>query len=153
MWKKSASSSRSGRARAPPGHIVGTILTYGERARDRAELFEPGALTWPDEGIVLNRQHGRDAPIMRIVPEVRGSVVMVDAPLPDTAAGRDAATEIRAKLFRGLSVEFQAIRQSYVAGVRRIQEAILGGVGLVDSPSYANSIAEVRRGQRIRLWL
>ena len=136
-----------------PGQIVGTILTYGERARDRAELFEPGALTWPDEGIVLNRQHRRDAPIMRIVPEVRGSAIVVDAPLPDTTAGRDAATEIRAKLFRGLSVEFRAIRQSYVDGIRRIQEAALGAVGLVDSPSYPNSLAEVHRSRRVRLWL
>ena len=78
---------------------------------------------------------------------------MVDAPLPDTTAGRDAATEIRAKLFRGLSVEFRAIRQSYVDGIRRIQEAALGAVGLVDSPSYPNSLAEVRRSRRVRLWL
>ena len=135
------------------GRIVGTILTYGERARDRAELFEPGSLSWPEDGIVLNRQHRRDAPIMRIVPEVRGSVIMVDAPLPDTTAGRDAAVEIRSKLFRGLSVEFRAVRQAYVSGMRRIQEAVLGGVGLVDSPSYPNSLAEVRRSRRVRLWL
>ena len=122
-------------------------------ARDRAELFEPGSLSWPEDGIVLNRQHRRDAPIMRIVPEVRGSVIMVDAPLPDTTAGRDAAVEIRSKLFRGLSVEFRAVRQAYVSGMRRIQEAVLGGVGLVDSPSYPNSLAEVRRSRRVRLWL
>ena len=135
------------------GRLVGTILTYGERARDRAELFEPGSLSWPEDGIVLNRQHRRDTPIMRIVPEVRGSIIVVDAPLPDTTAGRDAATEIRAKLFRGLSVEFRAIRQAYVGGMRRIQEAVLGGVGLVDSPSYANSLAEVRGKRKMRLWL
>ena len=31
--------------RLSPGRLVGRILTYGERAIDRAELFEPGALT------------------------------------------------------------------------------------------------------------
>ena len=32
-------------------------MTYGERAKDRAETFAPGALHWPDAGIVLNEQH------------------------------------------------------------------------------------------------
>ena len=136
-----------------PGRLVGTILTYGERASDRAEVFEPGALSWPEDGIVLNRQHRRDTPIMRIVPEVQESAIVVDAPLPDTTAGRDAAAEIRAKLFRGLSVEFRAVQQANVDGIRRIQEAVLAGVALVDYPAYSGSTAEVRRGRRVRLWL
>ena len=28
-------------------------LTYGQRAKDRPELFERGALTWPADGVVL----------------------------------------------------------------------------------------------------
>ena len=44
---------------AGPGRLVGTLLTYGERASDRAEVFEPHSLTWPDGGIVLRRQHSR----------------------------------------------------------------------------------------------
>ena len=55
---------------AGPGRISGTLLQYGERAADRAELFEPGALTWPSNGIVLRRQHARGAPIMRVQPEI-----------------------------------------------------------------------------------
>ena len=43
--------------RQGPGRLVGTVLTYGQRAKDRPELFEPGALTWPADGVVLNRQH------------------------------------------------------------------------------------------------
>ena len=132
--------------------LVGTILTYGERARDRAEVFELGSMSWPEGGIVLNRQHRRDSPIMRITPEVRGDKLVVDAELPDTTAGRDTAVEIRNKLFRGLSIEFRAVKQAYVDGVRRIQQAVLGGVGLVDSPSYGGSTVEVRCGRRKR-WL
>ena len=45
--------------RQGPGRLVGTVLTYGQRAKDRPELFEPGALTWPADGVVLNRQHAR----------------------------------------------------------------------------------------------
>ena len=144
---------REDATRQSPGRLVGTILTYGERASDRAEVFEADSLTWPADGIVLNRQHQRGAPIMRVTPEVRGlAVVVVDQPLPDTAAGRDAAREVREGLFKGLSVEFRAVRQTYEAGVRRITEATLWAVGLVDTPSYAGSTAEVR-GKRLRVWL
>ena len=137
-----------------PGRLTGTLLTYGERAKDRAEVFEPGALRWPDNGILLRRQHVRAAPIMRVIPEVRGNQVVLDAALPDTSAGRDAAAEIRAGLFKGLSVEFNATSQRFAGGVRRITGALLSGAGLVDDPSYAGSAVEVRgRTERRRLWL
>lgn len=135
-----------------PGRITGTLLQYGERAADRPEMFETGALRWPDNGIVLRRQHNRGQPIMRVQPETRGSAVVIDAPLPDTQAGRDAAREIRDGLFRGLSVEFRATGQMFVGGVRRIRAALLNGAGLVDDPSYAGSRVEVRNRRR-RLWL
>ena len=147
---RAADESRPG-----PGHLFGTLLTYGERAADRPEVFEPGSLTWPADGVVLRRQHVRAAPIARVVPEVRGDKVVFDQALPDTAAGRDAAAEVRAGLFRGLSVEFHADREQRDAGgVRRILAGRLVGAGLVDSPSYAGSHVEVRgRKGRRRLWL
>ena len=52
---------REDETRRGPGRIVGRILTYGERATDRPELFERGALSWPSDGVVLNRQHARGA--------------------------------------------------------------------------------------------
>ena len=124
----------------------------GERASDRAELFEAGALSWPEKGIVINRQHQRGAPIMRAVPELRGRELVIDQPLPDTLAGHDAAAEIRSGLFRGLSVEFTAKRQSIVSGVRRIREAVLGAAGLVDDPSYSGSTVEVRHSADSDRW-
>ena len=103
-------------------------------------------------GIVLNRQHSRAAPILRFTPvEIEGRLT-VDAEIPDTTAGRDALAEIRSGLFKGLSIEFRAVRQTIVAGVRRISEAVLTGAGLVDSGSYAAATVEVRRQAR-RVWL
>ena len=138
-----------------PGRLVGTLLTYGERANDRAEVFEPHALTWPDGGIVLRRQHSRAAPIMRATPLERDGAVVFDEPLPDTVAGRDTAEEIRSGLFTGLSVEFRASAQRYVAGVRRVSAAVLTGAGLVDEPSFTGSRVELRHGGRRRrpVWL
>ena len=135
-------------SRRGPGRLHGVLLTYGERAGDRPEVFEPGSLTWPEDGIVISRQHNRRSPIMRVRPEVRGSQVVVDEVLPDTVAGRDAATEIRAGLFSGLSVEFRARRQHYTSGVRHITAALLKGAGLVDDPSYRGSRVEVRERPR-----
>ena len=145
---------RADESRQSPGRLVGTLLTYGERAGDRAEVFEAGALSWASDGVVLNRAHSDASPIMRVVPEVRGSEVVIDSALPNTTAGRDAAEELRTGLLKGLSVEFRAIRQTYRNGVRVIQEAMLGGAGLVTSPAYQGSTAEVRRkeGGR-RRWL
>ena len=143
--------------RQSPGRIVGELVTYGQRAKDRPELFESGALTWPEGGVILNRQHNRKAPIMRFSPKLDGDRLTIDAPLPNTQAGRDAAEEIRGGLFKGLSVEFKAVKQTISGGVRRIREAVLGGAGLVDSGAYATSV-EVRHGadsdaRRLLTWL
>ena len=132
--------------------MFGTLLKYGERASNLSEVFEPDALRWPSNGIVLRRQHQRGAPIMRVIPELRGREVVLDAPLPDTTAGRDAAREIRDGLLPGLSVEFRSSGEKRVGGVRRITSALLTGAGLVDSPAYGGSRVEVR-GRRRRLWL
>ena len=41
---------RADDARQSPGRIVGTLLTYGERASDRPEVFADGALRWGRQG-------------------------------------------------------------------------------------------------------
>ena len=125
--------------------LVGVLMPYGERAKDRAELFEVGSLSWDDpKGIVVNRMHKRSSPIMRVVPiEVDGRLT-VDTPIPSTAAGLDALAEIRSGLLTSLSVEFRAIRQSTVAGVRRISQATLWGAALVDAGSYESATVEAR---------
>ena len=56
--------------RQSPGRLVGTALDLW-RAGERpcAKYSRPGALTWDAaEGIVVNRQHNRAAPIMRDRP-------------------------------------------------------------------------------------
>ena len=138
--------------RQSPGRIVGVLLEYGKCARDRAEVFEAGALHWPDGGIVLNEQHNRQAPIMRFTPELVGVEVRINAPLPDTQRGRDAATMIRNGTFTGLSIEFRSEAEGRASGVRVIRKGYLGGAALVDSGSHVTSV-EVRGktpGRRVR---
>ena len=148
---------RADEGRLGPGRLFGVVMKYNTRASDRPELFETGALKWPDgSGIVLNRQHSRQTPIMRVKPIVVGDEVRIDQPLPDSQAGRDAATEIRQGLFQGLSIEFQSLKETMSGGIRRISSAMLRAVALVDSPSYSAAAVEVRakpRQKRRRVWL
>ena len=145
---------RADDSRQSPGRIVGTLLTYGKRASDRAEMFADGALSWPEGGVVLNEQHNRAAPILRFVPAVDGAEVRIDAALPDTQRGRDAATMIRNGTMTGLSIEFRAQDEGQRAGLREVRKAALVGAALVDTPAYAGSL-EMRHGRapRRRVWL
>lgn len=143
---------RADDTRQSPGHLYGVLMTYGQRSRDRAEMFLDGSLAWPNDGIIINRQHKRDSPIMRVVPELRGNQVVIDSPLPDTTAGRDAAQEIRDGLLKGLSVEFKARSEQLRGGIRQIASAFLPSAALVDSPSYDTTV-EVRSKGRGRIWL
>ena len=87
---------RADETRETPGHLTGVLVVYEKRAQNKTRDYSArGALEWPDAGIILNRQHNRGQPIARIMPELVGDEVRIDMALPDTTAGRDAATEVR----------------------------------------------------------
>ena len=156
MELRCAIELRQDDSRQSPGRIVGTLLTYGQRASDRPEVFADGALTWPDGGIILNEQHNRQAPIMRFEPVADGAEVRIDAPLPDTARGRDAATMIRNGTLRGLSIEFRSLSEGRRGEVREIRQARLHAAALVDDPSYQGALevrGEARPSGRVPAWL
>ena len=140
--------------RRGPGILEGTLLPYETRAQDRPEMFESGSMTWPADGVLLREMHKRESPLARFIPEATDTEVRVKIALPDTTAGRDAATNVRAGVLKGLSVEFRAIRETMRAGVRVIQAAVLTGAGLVDSGAYAAATVEARaKTRRRRFWL
>ena len=98
------------RAEGQP-RLVGTLMSYGERARDRAETFLPGSLKWDESGIILNRQHSRKNPILKFTPTESEGRVLIDVELPSTVAGLDALAEVRSGLFGSLSIEFKSIKE------------------------------------------
>ena len=149
---------RQDESRNGPGRLTGTLLTYETRAGDRKELFTAGALHWPDEGFNINAQHNRQAAIVRVIPFLDGGAVKIDVALPNTTAGRDAAENIREGVYTGLSIEFRAELEKRDGGLRRIDRAFVGGAALVDSPSYVDSLVEVREtlalpNRSVFLWL
>ena len=130
--------------RQSPGRLTGTLLPYETRASDRPELFKTGALEWPENGILFREMHQRNRPVVRAIPYVDGNEVKIDTPLPDTTIGRDTAVNFREGILTGLSVEFKSLAEGVRGGMREIRRALLLGGGLVDDPSYADSLAEVR---------
>ena len=143
---------RQDESQTSPGRLTGTLLRYGDVSPSHRERFDRGALEWPDEGVILKRQHADASPIMRIIPIERDGAVVIDSPLPTTMAGRDAARELRDGLFTGLSIEFRAAVSRYGGGLRNISRAVLTGAGLVHNRSYPESTCEIRRRRR-RRWL
>ena len=142
---------RSDESREGPGRIVGTILETGRVAADRREVFTVDAPIFPSTGISLLRGHRGEA-ILTFDPIVDGASVRIDAPLPDTALGRQVAAEVRSGERSALSVEFVSLDEARVQGVRELRSALIQGAALVPLGSYNQARAEVREraGRRYR---
>ena len=138
--------------RESPGRLVGTLLRYGEVAKDRKEVFARGALTWPPEGILVNWNHDRSKPLLRAIPFLDDDAVKIDAPIPNTVLGRDAVTNIREGVFSGMSIEFRSKSEGRRGNLREIRSAFLGAAGLVDAGAYRGSKVEVRAEAEARDW-
>ena len=134
--------------RLGPGLLTGTLMEYESRAKDRPEMFMAGSLYFPDNGILIDEQHNRSAPILRVKPVLDGKTLTVSGRLPDTQRGRDAGTNIKEGVLTGLSVTFHSEKEERRGGIRRILRAFCPRAGLVDSASYGASTVEVRS----RVW-
>ena len=142
---------RDDATRTSPGRLFGTLIEYGDVSPTHRERFAAGALEWDDpDGVVVNEMHQRNRALVRVKPELRGNRLEIDHAMPDTANARDALTLIRNKTYKGLSVEFQAIKERFVDGIREIQRAKLVRIGLVDDPSYTKSTVAVRERSIVR---
>ena len=126
--------------REKKGTLRGVILQEGRAASGgRAEVFAPGSVTWPAEGVAIRAEHRGDTET-RAMPtrDDRGRIRI-------RAKATDA---IRAAVRAGktyMSVEFISLSERRTAGgVREILRALVEGAALVDSPEYDTTAAEVR---------
>ena len=131
--------------RESPGFIRGVLVTYGEQAKDRPDVYDSGSLSWADRGVVLNEMHDRRQQIKRFSPYLDGEELRVDFALPATMRGRDAATMVRDGTYTGLSMEVarDSIVATYRAGVRHISQGRLVAAALVDESAFLGSVVEV----------
>ena len=135
-----------------PGRLVGVLLPIGRVAADRREVFTPGAVTWPHNGVRLLLEH-RGRQVMRFAPVETDGEVRIDADLPETTEGREAAELVRSGKRSALSIEFHAVDEGIVQGVREVRAAIVDAAALVPVGAYDQARAELRGCREVRLWL
>ena len=130
---------------APTLH--GVILTEGRAGRRRRELFAPGAVTWPPEGIAIRTAHLGPSEVTAIptrepTGEIRIAVPATPAIVEAVKSGRNR-----------MSVEFAPLRETRTeSGIREILRAYCDGAALTDSPEYQQTAAELRDAAHPRRW-
>ena len=129
--------------------LRGVMLTEGRAASGgRAEVFTPGSVTWPHDGVsVLTEHRGR--------PEARAQVVRQrDGRLTLTARATDAIKQAVASGRKWMSVEFRALEERTTkGGVREVLRAFVDAAALVRDPEFDTTTAEVRSRKTRRVWL
>ncbi|MDE2652551.1 MAG: hypothetical protein OXI71_01935 [Gemmatimonadota bacterium] len=120
--------------------LRGVMIQEGRAASGgRREVFTPGSVEWPAEGVGILLAH-RGAPEIRAaaVREADGRIVVTG---PATDAIREAVEGGR----KYMSVEFHALQERTTkGGVREILRAFVPDAALVHEPEYDVTTAEVR---------
>ena len=133
--------------------LSGVALRYGDVARigGQREKFLPGSFPGVEgSDILLNRQHDRTRALAR---SQGGGLTISDSPqalsiraeLPKTTDSDETLELVKRGVLRGLSIEFEALRESQENGTRVVSEAKLHAVAVVDSGAYPQSTVEARR--------
>ena len=144
-------------ATGSPGRLVGVILPAGRVAGDRKEIFVGSGVQTPAPGIALLPEHRSSTVVMRFDP-IRGAdgTLTIDHRLPDSPAGRALAASVRDGKTPSLSVEFHALAEGMVSGVREVRESLITAVATVPAGAYNQATAEVRakgNHRRVLTWL
>lgn len=120
--------------------LYGVMIQEGRAASGgRREVFAPGAIEWPSQGVGVLTEH-------RGAVETRGHVVRErDGRLTLTARATDAIRRAVDEGKRFMSVEFKALEERTTkGGVREILRAFVDSAALVSHPEYDMTAAEVR---------
>ena len=137
---------RETEGREPALH--GVMLTEGVAASERRELFLPGSVSWPHQGIGI-------APDHRMPTESRAHPVRQrDGRLTLTARATNALKAAVEAGKRHMSVEFVSIEErTGKSGIREIVQALVVRAALTATPEYTATAAEIRSTRRPRIWL
>ena len=136
-----------------PARLVGTLLPIGRVAIDRQEVFVPGSVQFPAAGVRLLLEH-RGREVMRFTPveDVAAGEFRIDAELPDTPEGREAAALVQSGQRKALSVEFFALSDKRVSRVREVRSAFIEATALCKEGVYDQARVELR-STPVKVWL
>ena len=130
--------------------LHGVMLTEGRAASGgRAEVFTPGSVQWPSEGVEI-------APGHKAKTETKAHPVRHrDGKLSFSARATDKLCQAVESGARYMSVEFIALQERRTqGGVREILSALVKRAALVPNPEYDTTAAELRAKEgRRRVWL
>ena len=127
--------------------LHGVILQEGRAGRQRRELFAPGSVSWPSEGIAIRTAHlgpteATAIPTREPTGEIRISAPATPAIVAAVKAGRNR-----------MSVEFAPLRETRTeSGIREIERAFVDGAALTDRPEYQQTAAELRELAPRKWW-
>lgn len=126
--------------------LRGTIITEGRPAARAREVFAPGAVHFPPEGIEIRTRHGAKAEA-RAVPtrDPQTGEIRIEVPAND-ALRRAVDTEGR----KWMSVEFTPLRERITpSGIREVLSAWVDGAALAVRPYYdvTSAVVEAREAQ------
>ena len=133
-----------------PGTLAGLILPVGRIAADRREVFVPNSATFPGDGVRLLLEH-RGRTVMTFEPVAVEDGYHIEAVLPNSRLGSEAAEHVRSGKRAALSIEFKATDSVTVSGVREVRSALIEAAALVPSGAYEQARAELR-GRARRWW-
>ena len=136
-----------------PARLVGTLLPIGRVAIDRQEVFVPGSVQFPAAGVRLLLEH-RGREVMRFTPieDATAGEWRIDAALPDTPEGREAAALVQSGQRKALSVEFFALSDKRVSRVREVRSAFVEATALCKEGVYDQARVELR-SKPVPVWL
>lgn len=121
-------------------HLEGVVIQEGRMASARSEVFAPGSLRWPADGIEIRTVH-RGPAVARTYPH-RGTDGVISVRVPVNPEIRSAYDDGR----RDLSIEFYALQETRNASrAREIQSALLTAAAMVEKGEYHQA-----RGAEIR---
>ena len=154
--------AESGRLLTGIGVRYGDVANIGGVFRERFTAGAFGDVASLD--VMLNRQHERGTPLARTGG---GGLTLTDGPdalrfsavLPETRDATDTLELVRGKILRGASIEFRAVAERMVGGVRTIDRAAIAAISVVDRAAYPDSVIEARMAlakpaaPRRRIWL
>ena len=130
--------------------LFGTILTEGRAASERRELFAPGSVQWPSDGVEI-------APGHFMPSEARAHPVRQrDGRLTISARATDALRKAVESGAKYMSVEFHALREKRTKGdIREILSALVVRAVVTKTPEFDTTAAEVRSKKQGRrpFWL
>ena len=143
-----------GELRAEGRTLAGPAIVYGEVSPGHRERFLPGAFNLQD-GLTRTLDIGHDRSRVLVHTDNGGlrlfdsqKALEIRARLPAIPVADKALDMVRAGQLTGFSVDFRALDETRDdMGVRVIKRAHLNGIGLVRTPSYRGSRAEVRQAR------